>query len=206
MDTIHSKKGRPPVLDEIGERNLVEKLTNSEQQQTSVKEKDFPNLICEEAEETLNRRNISICVDSADPKTVKKYKRKLNLKKVTGQSKSSARITAEKDLRNNFSMAVLLKAYSENLNPALKMNMDYTQFYIHEETGKVLVVKNGKNLEGKKPATFEHDSSFGISVKYIHLHNAIQQELQCNSSAVRCSWVLQGHEESPEIRTNRNLC
>ena len=99
-------------------------------------------------------------------------KKKANINEVSGQGKSSARVKAESDLRNNLSMAAMLKAYTGDINPHLKMNLDFTQYYIEENTGTILVVKNGFLGESlHAPAIIE--ASFEISIKYLHFHNSL---------------------------------
>lgn len=101
--------------------------------------------------------------------TIKEYRSQMSLTEVVAQTKTSARVTAETDPRNVYSMAIMLNAKTKNLPGHLIFNFDTTTIFVTKNEEKVIVVKHGKQI----PATRLAEDEIGIGIKYMHFHNAM---------------------------------
>jgi hypothetical protein len=97
------------------------------------------------------------------------YKHRLNLGAKTAQLKTHARIAAEADPRNSFSMGIMNKAFSENLLSSMIFNWDATQYGISPDKDEVCIYVKGVDVG---PLTSESGGGTYLSVKHYHLHNA----------------------------------
>lgn len=169
INTFHDKGGRPPALDESSKQSIKEKVIQATRAQTSLTKRKFRELCGEEHIETLKRRNIACCNRKLHSKTIKTYFNSIEAATKQGQSKTNARIVAERDPRNAYSMHAMVAAYCEELVPHLIFNWDATQFVISPEGETVLVYIKGE-LDG--PLTQESSGTLGYAIKLYHLHSA----------------------------------
>ena len=93
----------------------------------------------------------------------------MNLGERVGQLKTNARIEAEYDPRNSFTMAATVEAFCKCLSPAMIFNWDATQYALSPDKDEICVFQNGVDL-----GSLTSDSGGGtfLSIKHYHLHNA----------------------------------
>lgn len=85
------------------------------------------------------------------------------------QHKTAARIFAESDMQNNFTMTFMLYTYAMGLCANMFFNWDATQYSVTQETdNSVVVIK----LEGDKaPTTAASSGTIAVSIKHFHFQN-----------------------------------
>lgn len=164
-----SGSGRPRKLDKVGGQNVLTELAKRTRDQHAPNRAEFQAILIKEVEQSSKRRNIANVCPTIVPKTMWNYKSILKLGLKTAQLKTHARITAEGDPRNSFSMAVMNKAFSEKLHSSMIINWDATQYGISPDKDDMCVYLKGKDVG---PLTSESGGGTYLSVKHYHLHNA----------------------------------
>ena len=93
----------------------------------------------------------------------------MNLGERVAQLKTSARIDAEKDLRNSFAMAAMIEAFCKHLSPAMLFNWDATQYALSPDKDEICIYQKGNDFG---PLTSESGGGTFLSIKHYHFHNA----------------------------------
>jgi hypothetical protein len=85
--------------------------------------------------------------------------------------KTDARIEAEADPRNAFSMICMVKAFCEDLDMKLIFNWDATQYIVSED-----LQKNGVYIKAERaqngPLTGPSSGALAFAIKLYHFHDA----------------------------------
>jgi hypothetical protein len=164
-----SGSGRPPKIDFMGSENILTALAKRTRAQHAPNRAEFKAMIVTEMTESAKRRNIADIAPTISRRTMWNYKHRLNLGAKTAQLKTHARIAAEADPRNSFSMGIMNKAFSENLMSSMIFNWDATQYGISPDKDSICIYEKGKDVG---PLTSESGGGTYLSVKHYHLHNA----------------------------------
>jgi len=171
INNFRDTLGRPPILDSLAKSALVQSLINKKRAQKSQKAGvSFGAEIraqCEKSHDLSGNAGTAYKVSS---RTVNRIKQEINASSVVSQTKSEARIFAESDPRNNFTMAAMLYAFTCMLVPYMIFNWDATQYSITEDTDKkvIIIKQEGDN----QPATSQSAGTVAVSIKHFHFHNA----------------------------------
>lgn len=164
-----SGSGRPSKIDSAGSENILTELAKRTRAQHAPNRAEFKAMVVSEMEESAKRRNIAVAAPTVSKRTMWNYKKRLNLGARTAQLKTHARIAAEADPRNSFSMGIMNKAFSENLLSSMIFNWDATQYGISPDKDEICIFAKGKDVG---PLTSESGGGTYLSVKHYHLHNA----------------------------------
>ena len=117
-------------MDETAKEELIKELKSRRQAQDTVTSREFAQLVQQKAKETnVKRGGNDLDVEISDD-TIRDIRNQLNAATTTGQSKTEARVKAEADPRNAYSEALMLNAYQSNIDPALILNCDATQYFV----------------------------------------------------------------------------
>lgn len=170
MLILHSKGGRPKQIDESGVGDVLGAIGNLVNAQHAPPTSVLGELLVRAAQQTKRRRGESGASESVSKTFLYEFMEKHDLGKATVQLKTDARIEAEADPRNAFSMICLVKGYCEGLDTNLIMNWDATQYIVSDELQfKGIYIK----AERGEASALTAPSAGGLSfaVKLYHLHN-----------------------------------
>lgn len=171
---VHNGGGRPRLLDTIAEDFVRTSISNLVRQQHTPTYHEVKLLIVRGAQETQHRRGFtsgSLDVETVSETYVRNFFKALKLEKGTVQLKTNARIIAEADPRNAYSMICLVKGFCDGLSPRLIFNWDATQFVISDDLHAKGVYIKAEKLQDQ-PLTAEGSGNIGFAIKYYHLHNS----------------------------------
>jgi hypothetical protein len=138
VNTFYEKRGRPKLLDHTSGTELQLWVDQRRREQNCVSTTEWNDQFQLEMEKTQKRRiqadhpampQLKILKQAHDS-TRDTYKKEYDFRTVVAQQKPNARVFAEADPRNAFSMAVMCKAWTEDLDPSMIFNWDATQFVI----------------------------------------------------------------------------
>jgi hypothetical protein len=172
MDTLHDRVGRPAIIDKEGEQNLAKLLADCHKEQRSPNKRSFTELVAAEATNTKRRRGIGGEAKTPSWHTVNRLKIKLQVTQGQGQTKTHARIAAESDPRNAYSMICMVKAFCDQLSPEMIGNWDATQFVVQSDGDTTLLYIKNEDTDTSMPLTTEGSGELGIGIKLYHFHNA----------------------------------
>lgn len=168
-ETLHDKGGRPSVLDETSENELIDTIQERKKQKSCISDHELNDLMQAHADLTSMRRNQlfhDICDD-----TKKRLKKKLKIKKVKPQVVSLARFEACSDVRMSYSMWIMAKALTDGLPGQVIWNWDATQFNIgFDGKGKMVCIM--EKSDDKSPASVTQEVSLNFAIKWMHMANA----------------------------------
>lgn len=168
-DNFYEGTGRPPILDYDGYNDVRADVIMLCNGQKAPKPRDVRMLVSRHGVKTKERRNIGAVERSVSRTTILNIKRAIDLGEKHGQFKTHARVVAENDPRNAYSMTVMAHAFSEQLDPQMIFNWDATQFIISAEGTNVMVyVKD----EIDCPLTSESNGTLDFGIKMYHFHCA----------------------------------
>jgi hypothetical protein len=165
-----TNSGRQPLLDEFGLKKVQGAIDKAYSTDKTMRWAAVRKLI--NAQIVANSRSRGIPVEGYDisESTFDRYKQTLDIGGRKSQLKTKARINAEKDCRNAFSMFCLSKAISEGLEPEMIFNWDATQYMVTPEGEFEVVVRKGS--EEDKTPTEVSPGEMNYFVKLYHFHNA----------------------------------
>ena len=127
----------------------------------------FRDYITEEIGASASRRGVAEAKFQVSRNTIGRIMSELNASAVEAQKKTHARIFAESDPRNNYTMGIMLYTFCMALVSNMFFNWDATQYTVSlDNTGKVIIVKIEGDTEPVSAGTVP------ISIKHFHLHNA----------------------------------
>lgn len=170
VNLMYEGQGRPRALDGVAEREIITEVTEAYMSQKSFRPRTLNSKIREKAVQTKARRGL-VMTGELHQRTVRDYKKRMKIDTVVCQNKTAARIEAEADPRNVYSMHVMVKAACTNLNPNLIMNWDSTQFVVGDQGNNVVVrIKTEESV--KVVATGQSESALDFAIKLFHFHNA----------------------------------
>jgi hypothetical protein len=142
VDSLHDSPGRPPLFDESSKENIQQTILNRNEEQKSFKKSQTADIFLEEVREVKRRRG-EVDDASISKETLRKYVKEFDIEAKVGQFKTKARITAEADPRNAYTMFAMASAFCEDLSPLMIGNWVATQFVADEEEQKLLLtIKN----------------------------------------------------------------
>lgn len=123
------------------------------------------------ASATMKRRGEASVLKPISKTYLHMFRQKYGLVEAQLQLKTDARIEAEADPRNPYSMICLVKAYCEGLDRSLIVNWDSTQNIVSEELlSKGIFIKAERDANA--PLTAQSSDGLAFAVKMYHLHNA----------------------------------
>ena len=164
-----SGSGRPPKLDATAKEAISELLQKRRGDQNAPNRAEFKAIVLKEVEQTSKRRNIADTRPKLSSQSLRSYKKSMELGERVAQLKTSARIDAEKDPRNSFSIAVMIEAFCKHHSPAMLFNWDATQYALSPDKDDICVYQKGKDFG---PLTSESGGGTFLSIKHYHFHNA----------------------------------
>lgn len=171
VNTVYDGPGNPPILDKDAEKQILDSVTDLVRTQKTPSTAKVEDMVVHGVRETLRRRGMVKNCDSVSKSYLRSLFHKLRLHKCKVQTKTSARIEAEADPRNMYSMICLVKAFCENLPPRLIFNWDATQYITSNDlhaTGVYIESMKSHNIA----ITSESNGTMAIAVKMFHCHNA----------------------------------
>jgi hypothetical protein len=170
VNEFHRTRGRPALLDSPAKGRLTAALMAKKKAQNSQKNTGFCELIREHIEKAHDINGVAGASFKVHRNTVANIKKSIKADVVACQHKTAARVFAESDMRNNYTMAVMLFAFTRGLVPYMIFNWDATQYSIIEDSdNRAVVVK----IEGDaQPVTAQSAGTIAISIKHFHFHNA----------------------------------
>jgi hypothetical protein len=176
--------GRPPVMDKESLKLLRAELINRRVSLNCPDMNKTRELVddCVRAVKRQRGENDDIVVKMCD-RTFFTIRQQLKIVERTANPKTAARIEAEGDPRNAFSMYCMARAFcgapgkdadSDLKSPHLIFNWDATQFKVSQDGPlQVCVVNDGENdCASDIPATRPSGGDLDIFVKLYHFHNA----------------------------------
>lgn len=172
IDEFYGSKGRPRKIDVKAIENLKHKLITASEQQHTANKRGFAQVCNEGAAETLKRRGIG-CGESVvvSQRTMDRTIHEAKVSKGECQHKTKARIDAEADPRNAYSMYCMANAFTSDEHPEMMFNWDATQYVLGTEKGKVgYTVKTEDSAQ--KPLTAQSTGELEFGIKLYHMHNA----------------------------------
>jgi hypothetical protein len=126
--SFHGSRGRPRLIDKKFDDELLQTIEEEGNKENCPGNVEFKKKLVAYAQQTAALQNRYKFCENISQKTINNYKNYYCINDVKGQTKSLARINAEQDPRNIFSMAVMLKSCTEFLHPLLIMNFDNSVF------------------------------------------------------------------------------
>ncbi len=163
--------GRPTIIDEQSMDDITRELIIHHKEQDCFKRKRLHEVICREVNNTNRRRGHADNVTKIGKSTFTKLIGKLEATPKSCQAKPVARIVAELDPRNAYSMACMVLAFCDDLDEHLIINWDATQFVLEGDGDSI--VYTVKSIETEDiPVTSPSDSQLDFGIKLYHCHCA----------------------------------
>lgn len=172
IDNFGDGPGRDPYLDAEGTANITKWIDDRRANLNAPTTKEVHNKINEEVKASYQRRNKHCGHIEISQSTFKMYKTFMGLTERKAQYKPKARIEAEKDVRNAFSMFCLAKAFCSDLSPEMIINWDATQYRISGDGELKRMVRHDDGLD-HIPPTAEGSGELDQFIKLYHLNNAL---------------------------------
>lgn len=138
-DGFYNERGRPPLLDDIAIKSVVNFVETKRKEQNAADEHELRTFMCNEMQNTMQRRGYQGAPVNACRNTLKSYEKVMKLVSVKGQLKTPARVRAEADIRNVYTMYAMCAAYTSASDEGMIFNWDATQYKI-EETGETKLI------------------------------------------------------------------
>ncbi len=164
--TFHMKGGRPSLLTSKAENRLSQKLNNQHYQ---VPLEDLPKHFAEEAIKSNKERGMKKATDGIPSRsTLCRYKKKLNIKVRNAESTTIARYNACCEKRNAITFAAMCSILSKDINPALLINLDATQFTVGGGNHKApkIVTTAAPHQFKVLPKKIKYNDSVAFFIKY----------------------------------------
>lgn len=168
---IFHKQGRRAKVDDIGIENLRAQITDAKSKKKSLTKKEVTALIILEVDATSERAG-EAPNGKISKTSLKRVRALIESTNVKGQHKTAARIDAEEDPRNCFSMIAMCYAFAKGLISAMIFNWDATQFKVCGDTSYNVEIVSCKNDGLTMPSTRQSPGETDIFVKLYHYHNA----------------------------------
>lgn len=167
---VRTKLGRPPLLDEEAKTAIVARLTELVAQQKAASMKEFKEIVREGINATAARRQLFPPNRLPSESTLRALRAELDIRVNKGQTTTSARQSAQQDIRNYVSVAAMHKAMAPADRPELIFNFDATTYGTNSKQELVVYAQNSND---KAPITHIDDSGLELFVKSIFFHNAV---------------------------------
>jgi hypothetical protein len=154
VNEFHEGRGRPHLLDAEAFDMIHNAVTDACNQQKALSPTQYEELVMKGIAETKCRRGEAPTGNSCSKEFISGVKKLQEVGVNEVQFKTRARIEAEADPRNAYSMHVLVVAFCEDLSPNLIFNWDATQFVVgFDPASKGVYIKPEKAND--KPLTAE---------------------------------------------------
>lgn len=171
MLLLHETKGKPKKLDEVGVGDLKASVIARVRAQNTPSKLEFKDMVKAQIVNTRKRKGIDIGEGTCSDRYIYELKKKFDFSEGVRQFKTHARITAEADPRNAYSMYVMVKAFCSELYPEMIFNWDATQYVVEpEKNGTGIFIKS--ELPNNSPLTAESEGGLAFAIKLYHFHNA----------------------------------
>jgi hypothetical protein len=168
---LHSRSGRPCKLDQQGIDDVLGLIKATVRAQHAPDKEAVKQMIIRSANDTKRRRGEESFETQVSKTYFHTFAEEHGLVEAKVQLKTDARIEAEADPRNAYSMICLVKAYCEGLDPNLILNWDATQYVVSDDLQrKGIYIKAEKPNSG--PLTAPSHGGLAFAIKMYHLHNA----------------------------------
>jgi hypothetical protein len=171
MLKMSHKRGRPPYLDYCATEEVKRRLNLLVKTQKTPGTEEFAGLLQRGITETKQRKGAFVGCPTISKEFVRVFRKANEVSVCKRQFKTKARIDAESDPRNAFSMIAMVSAFCQQLHNNMIFNWDATQFYVEDSPeGTGLLIR--AELPTNQAATSESGGGLGFSIKLYHLHNA----------------------------------
>lgn len=168
---LRDSGGRPTKLDAKGVQEALGTIQSLVDAQNTPSKEGVGVILGMAASATMKRRGEAAVLKTISKTYLHMFRQKYGLVEAQLQLKTDARIEAEADPRNPYSMICLVKAYCEGLDRNLIMNWDSTQYIVSEELlSKGIFIKAER--DANVPLTAQSSGGLAFAVKMYHLHNA----------------------------------
>jgi hypothetical protein len=171
MMILHSREGRPCKLDEEGVAEVLATIKSAWRKQQVTMPCDVDRVIMHSVGATKRRKGVDSFGETVSKTYVRRFKEAHDLVDGKVQLKTDARIEAEADPRNAYSMICLVKAFCEGLDAKLILNWDATQYIVSNE-----LQQSGVYIKAERanygPLTAPSSGTLDFAIKMYHLHNA----------------------------------
>lgn len=169
VSKFHDKPGHPALYNEEAIETIIDNLVKAQEGQRTYTEAGFREMCYEVLSAAKAKENRAPAYYEPSKSTLGRLKRVIKVTKRAVQLKTPARVVAEADPRNAYTMYVMVQALCQDLDPNMIFNFDNTQYVIDKDaSGRFVCVKTEKN----GPLTAEGTGKLGLAVKSYHLHNA----------------------------------
>ncbi len=129
-NTFHSGRRRPALIDLFRIYDIKVTLSECCRKQKTLSKTEFANLVFKGVVGRKRDRGMGFSDITCSNKTIKRLIDKHSIQEGKRQFKMHARIAAERDARNAYSMHVIVSAFCEDLIPNLIINWYATQYVI----------------------------------------------------------------------------
>jgi len=171
VDTFHDGGGRPCYLDEENFNLLKQTIEELNLAQKSPDQKQFRELVFKFIKKSMTDRNTGVEIVDISDSFVSEVRNRLGAALIKSQHKPSARIKAESDPRNTYTMSAMAHAFCEFLDGNMIFNWDATQYIVLSDKDTYKVFIKSEKTEGKA-CTDESDGNLDTLIKLYHFHNA----------------------------------
>jgi len=116
---LHDRSGRPTSIDEDSASDFRLWLMEQRQAQRTPRVKEVKNHIIEAVKKTKRARGQFDNDGDIHRRTIKRFKVSMDCRQGKGQTKTEARIEAEGDIRNAYSMAIMFLSFCSQLHSTM---------------------------------------------------------------------------------------
>ena len=175
---LQNTAGRPGVFDSPAKEIIKQKLGGEKGIQVNTGE--AKKLYKEQLSSTAERRNLAPCQQkSPDPRTIKEFEKKHNIKDYVSEETSDAREEACGNIRNTVATIVQFHSASKLCShPAQHLNFDATQYSVGDKATKGAKKSKakiiGKPQKGKSMKTRKEKGKKGLVSYFVKQYVAIQ--------------------------------
>jgi hypothetical protein len=171
INLFHGKCGKPAYLHEELLELVKKIISDSCRRQKSLTPAQFRHLLLKASEVAKTQRGLAPTGVTCSRQYISDFKKYYDVGSQEVQFKTHARIEAESDPRNAYSMHVMAAAFCEDLSPNLIFNWDATQYVVsYDPESKGVFIKSEKADDS--PLTAESSGGLNFAIKLYHFHNA----------------------------------
>ncbi len=166
---LHSSKGRPGAIDEVGIKDLISTLGKRKASMESPDSGEMMEIVNDNVQATSSRQGR--VTNDVSRNTSKMILHSINATAKQPQTVSKARYAAGSDPRMCYSMWIMAKACSDNVPKQSIWNWDPTGLQVREQ-GKGSKVYSIKIENDKSPLSTVGDESLDMGIKWVHMGSA----------------------------------
>ncbi len=169
INNFHKGRGRPRIFTPLATKKVADTLSKRVKAQKTPNRIEFRDICVSAIQEDLGRNGKAEVAKLPSASTIKRLQADIKAYRKVVQKKTPARVSAEADPRNTYSMFILMKAFAGNLKPSMIFNFDNTQYVIDKDADNTFICVK---VENEEAITAVGTGKFGLAVKLFHLHNA----------------------------------